>query len=332
MAAAEARAAWQRMANRCIVQEDAKRAPKLACCPTSASLFHQDPTAGATANKADQPSSTFIPPCWNPSDVGPLPPDAKWWLHVQPNLGATREHLEDPKDVDPLTVDPTGLILDDDLKAKPGIETGFLVSCKGVDLLTPLEPWWRISDVDELASLVAQRSLECIENCDLPRPQRVHFCAGATYSPSYRWSNCPAHLTVRSDSPLEKGLTQPETDPVRVDLLEALRRSQTRAREAEMAAQQAHIEKEKIVDLFFKQASSLFAYRQWVQMLQLENFFLRAKMRAPRSKSTPGPKKRSLGQLTCGLCEYAVAVAVSVGLAAAGVLFGWTLGWLLPVF
>ncbi|KAJ0817285.1 hypothetical protein HanPI659440_Chr00c07g0717681 [Helianthus annuus] len=37
MAAAEARAAWQRTANRYFVQEDAKRAPKLACVPPSSS-------------------------------------------------------------------------------------------------------------------------------------------------------------------------------------------------------------------------------------------------------------------------------------------------------
>jgi len=37
MAAAEAGAVWQRTANRCFVQEDAKRAPKLACCQSSSS-------------------------------------------------------------------------------------------------------------------------------------------------------------------------------------------------------------------------------------------------------------------------------------------------------
>ena len=30
------------------------------------------------------------------------------------------------------------------------------------------EPWWRMTDKDELASMVAQKSLEHIENCDLP--------------------------------------------------------------------------------------------------------------------------------------------------------------------
>lgn len=40
------------------------------------------------------------------------------------------------------------------------------------------EPWWRSAGQDELASLVAQRSLENIENCDLPRPQAKHFRKG----------------------------------------------------------------------------------------------------------------------------------------------------------
>lgn len=36
-------------------------------------------------------------------------------------------------------------------------------------------PWWRTAGKDKLASLVAQKSLEHIENCDLPRPQTKHF-------------------------------------------------------------------------------------------------------------------------------------------------------------
>ncbi|KAL7143602.1 hypothetical protein ABFS83_08G202700 [Erythranthe nasuta] len=55
MALAEARAAWQRTGNRCLVQEDAKRAPKLAYC------------------------SSLPPPCSKPSETGPTtspsPPD-----------------------------------------------------------------------------------------------------------------------------------------------------------------------------------------------------------------------------------------------------------------
>ncbi|KAA8542653.1 hypothetical protein F0562_023848 [Nyssa sinensis] len=35
------------------------------------------------------------------------------------------------------------------------------------------EQWWRTTYRDELASLVAQRSLDLIENCDLPLPQNT---------------------------------------------------------------------------------------------------------------------------------------------------------------
>jgi hypothetical protein len=39
------------------------------------------------------------------------------------------------------------------------------------------QPWWQITDENELASLVAERAMQNIENCDLPRPAqtvRVH--------------------------------------------------------------------------------------------------------------------------------------------------------------
>ncbi|KAG2714911.1 hypothetical protein I3760_03G050700 [Carya illinoinensis] len=49
MVVAEARAAWQRAANRCFVQEDAERAPKLACCQSSFSASKQVDT-GPTNN------------------------------------------------------------------------------------------------------------------------------------------------------------------------------------------------------------------------------------------------------------------------------------------
>ncbi|KAI8002868.1 hypothetical protein LOK49_LG08G00139 [Camellia lanceoleosa] len=62
MAAAEARAAWQRTANRCFVQEDAKRAPKLACCPSASSLSKQvDAGPANTADGHDNPNVGFMP-------------------------------------------------------------------------------------------------------------------------------------------------------------------------------------------------------------------------------------------------------------------------------
>lgn len=36
------------------------------------------------------------------------------------------------------------------------------------------KPWWRSASKDELASLVARKSLESLENCDLPQPRTKH--------------------------------------------------------------------------------------------------------------------------------------------------------------
>ena len=36
------------------------------------------------------------------------------------------------------------------------------------------KPWWRSASKDELASLVARKSLENVENCDLPQPRTKH--------------------------------------------------------------------------------------------------------------------------------------------------------------
>lgn len=80
--------------------------------------------------------------------------------------------------------------------------SNFLVSEQGKMRSSDLEshlmgaektgPWWRTSGKDELASLVARKSLEHIENCDLPHPQTKH---------------------VRQKPPYAKGVDHDETPP-----------------------------------------------------------------------------------------------------------------------
>lgn len=127
-------------------------------------------------------------------------------------------------------------------------------------------------------------------------------------------------------------------------LLEALCHSQTRARKAEAAAQKAHTEKEHIVTLVFRQASQLFAYRQWLQLLQLESLYLQLKNGAlPAPDLFPGvlswvPQKGKMqvngapdkkGKRRRGKCRSAVALALDLGLTGTGFLLGWTMGWFL---
>src|SRR5688572_27461789 len=94
MAAAEARAAWQRAANRCLVQEDAKRAPKLACCPPS--LRPHDTSDGNPPSPQDLHAPMFMPINWNLMNSS-MPMETQWWLQLQPSFGCqtalAREHL-----------------------------------------------------------------------------------------------------------------------------------------------------------------------------------------------------------------------------------------------
>ncbi|GFY93508.1 hypothetical protein Acr_08g0019040 [Actinidia rufa] len=309
MAAAEARAAWQRTANRCFVQEDAKRAPKLACCPSASSSSKQADDAGP-ANAMDGHDSPNILK-WKKKELKTICSKSAQEPLKPKRKGDSYELLEmDPvgcsvsKQADELSFDSDS----------PWI--GNSLGCEKT------EPWWRVADRYDLAFLVAQRSLDLIENCDLPRPQNTHFkkdpyaCLGNFdrdgILPSSKDLKAPTgsnptvkiqgNLTLgssimkqrvsseeqaqygsdkqNSDAPTHKAMTETQNsdgDPGKAQLLEALCHSQTRAREAEKAAKQAYAEKEHILKLFFRQASHLFAYKQWFQLLQLENLYFQIK-------------------------------------------------------
>lgn len=147
-----------------------------------------------------------------------------------------------------------------------------------------------------------------------------------------------------------QGIT--DNDPSKAQLLEALRHSQTRAREAEKAAKQAHEEKEHIISLFLRQASQLFAYKQWFHLLQLENLYSQIKnkdhpistlfpvtlpwtpykakkQRKSWQKATKG-RRGKRAQPRYDISKYAVAFALGLSLVGAGLLLGWTIGWMLP--
>ncbi|GER36620.1 exoenzyme S synthesis protein B [Striga asiatica] len=239
-------------------------------------------------------------------------------------------------------------------------------------------PWWRTVDTDELASFVARRSLDCIENCDLPRPlntgvKKDTACSFggdeiSTYShhsnthPHTRASSC-RNLglwdEVERVSDADKSLRDIQThelhlldnNTTKVQLMKALRHSQSRAREAEKEAKLALRDNENVVKLVFMQASHLFAYKQWLRLLQLENMYLQfmnitgresvsiilpqtqrsGKIQESLRKSSS--KKRS--KSSCSGCEfrkYGVVFALGFGLAGAGFFLGWSVGWISPVW
>ncbi|KAL8192614.1 hypothetical protein R6Q57_027799 [Mikania cordata] len=397
MAAAEARAAWQRTANRYFVQEDAKRAPKLACVPpcSSSSLSKQiamrPPTNGIT---------DFAPPTTNSMHLN-LSPDLRWWLQLQPNYlhqnGLTNEKTNTEAEnecsrqfVD--FMDSRSTVKVDHLREESYEFVEMDSVYKEVDEFSLCSdfphwmeseknhelPWWRMTDKDDLASFVAQRSHDFIENCDLPSPQNTSFkrdphgddrsshksneistssriskpqrlqCQSAA-SPNASSGPVSPVITQSGGSTVHEGPITPEIDSSKRKLLEALCHSQTRAREAEKAAKRAYEEKEHVVKLIFKQASQLFAYKQWIYLLQIENLYNQIKTnkitpvlpaypwqvtrKKPR-RNMHAKKKTQEKQGTCvpnckhDLGMYAVAFAVGLGLVGAGLLLGWTAGWM----
>ncbi|KAI3994032.1 hypothetical protein MKX01_028382 [Papaver californicum] len=342
MAAVEARAAWQRAANRYFVQEDAKRAPKLACCSSSS----------ASASKSQlQPNSAYQKD-FNFEQLNPLETELE--LLRAKEVSETLKICEHPeKDrIQSFTNKSKESSLD------PKIHCG------------KTEPWWRMADKDELAFFVAQKSLEHIENCDLPpvqnRNARNYSLSPDSFNKDGLFSSTlyqEAHVGLSCGvsgentnkpfrcSTVDNYMTNPETEQSKEQLMEALRHSQTRAREAEKAIKKASSEKDHIIELIFKQASDIFAYNQWIQLLQLESTISNQFMSQvdQSTSSTPFPvvlpfnykkgrnrkhkateEDRQQKQLIYDITKNAVAFAVGLGLVSAGLLLGWTIGWLLP--
>ncbi|KAI3933667.1 hypothetical protein MKW92_047591 [Papaver armeniacum] len=334
MAAVEARAAWQRAANRYFVQEDAKRAPKLACCSSSS----------ASASKS-QPHSAYQTD-FNFEQLNPLETELE--LLRAKEVNETLKYFEDPEKDRILSFTSKSNRSSLDLKNQ----------------YQKTEPWWRITDKDELAFLVAQKSLEHIENCDLPPVQNRNarkcsfspdsLCKDGIFSPTpYQEAHAGISCGVSGEntnkpfSTIDNYMTNPETEQSKEQLMEALRHSQTRAREAEKARKKASSEKDHIVELIFKQASELFAYNQWIQLLQLESTISNKSQVDQSTSRTPSPvvspfncqKGRNSKHKATEedkqmiydiITKNAVALAVGLGLVSAGLLLGWTIGWLLP--
>lgn len=241
--------------------------------------------------------------------------------------------------------------------------------------LTKIEPWWHSADKDDVASFISRKSSSHIINCDLPEPQTLHFekrsdngvnCfdqvkeqMANNKAKVLRVANCSLGKdsglmectfqgsdgtfsmtsngnlgTIKVDSSVTPG--QESCDLNKTQLLEALCHSQTRAREAEKLAQDACDEKDHIIELFFRQASYLFAYKQWIRILQIETVCLQhgSKSHLPSVKNIVLGKNRHKirkmkpGKGGCCMCKCAFAIALGLSLAGAGLLVGWTFGWL----
>lgn len=202
--------------------------------------------------------------------------------------------------------------------------------------------WWNYSIDENYMTVLISKSYGLVKFELVEFIFYVHM-----YATWHTWySNLKFHRDVTEIQQLSEG------EPTKAQLMEALCHSQTRAREAEKAAKQAYAEKEHIFKLFFRQATQLFAYKQWFQLLQLETLCIQIKNNdQPGSAVVPvvlpwmpfkgrklrrnwrkGPKgKRGRrAEPRHDITKYAVAFALGFSLVGAGLLLGWTVGWMLP--
>ena len=135
---------------------------------------------------------------------------------------------------------------------------------------------------------------------------------------------------------------------------EALCHSQTRARQAEKVASQALYDKEKIINILFREAWVSHTYKQWVKTLEFENMWLKMcsqshsstwmkkKFRHPYDDEVSNnpnnrrnqEKKNKYRRTSDGFLGYTIGIAFALGLsfASTGLLIGWSMGWILLAY
>ncbi|VAI17637.1 unnamed protein product [Triticum turgidum subsp. durum] len=375
MAAAEARAAWQRAANRCLFQEDAKRAPKLACCPPT--MQQHEANSGNPTSPRDCHIPNFMHLNWNPMNSN-QPIDA-WFLQLQPNFGCHKvlsgEHLNymggeaNAKKVD--SSSPVSTL--DDINTKKSecpseppwmISTAFMkqtseapcegcpqtsLKCRGnsnnflhedkevMDFKTfdPLfpkkpkkacyemdppweqdrksQPWWQVADEEGLASLVAERAMQHIENNDLPKPTQIVRIHGAKLNGHENKDGCG---NSSSSSGKE---SQPQLHDT---MMCSYSLSSTNEMNSSDGGGWQQTRKNDAHGLKEHQIAAMFPELPWTVM--------KDEKAEPEGERKGRAKKKGRRQNKEGGFCKAIMFAVGVGIVGAGLLLGWTFGWLLP--
>ncbi|KAJ4850490.1 hypothetical protein Tsubulata_011951 [Turnera subulata] len=152
-----------------------------------------------------------------------------------------------------------------------------------------------LSDKDILmGTLLSPKSsgIDLMQNCDLPPPQVVfsgsHNMILSSLNEAF---NMKAAAKGRGED------DKYDLGDEKLELLKALRLSQTRAREAERKAASLVVERDRLSAALLKESMQLFAYRQWVRLLEVQ--VLMSQRELSQSKE----------QTSCGDCGESEAAA-----------------------
>ncbi|CAN4114867.1 unnamed protein product [Withania somnifera] len=152
-------------------------------------------------------------------------------------------------------------------------------------------------------------SLDLMQNCDLPPPLKVFSCPAKSVLLS----------PVKDDNVKEANIEpKQELGSDRLEVLKALRRSQTRAREAERKYLALCKEKEAISNLMLEESARSLAYRNWIKVLELQILQLKAQKQQLQYEHVDRWKRKKEDANGTNGVTWFIAVAFCLGIAAIG--------------
>ncbi|MQM23757.1 hypothetical protein Taro_056825 [Colocasia esculenta] len=173
----------------------------------------------------------------------------------------------------------------------------------------------------EGAVAVPHRASDLLLNCDLPPPLKVFPATprgigdgvpvAGPPSPSPKPLKKPGPRGADVDAEVDRG------GDAQDHLLKALRLSQTRAREAEKKAAALGEKNKQMASLLMEEFLRLYAHRQWLKLMEMENAWLRRGTGVWRTAGQ-GPSGHAVGPAPRGC----VVLVVCLGIAGLGLVIG----------
>lgn len=165
--------------------------------------------------------------------------------------------------------------------------------------------------------------VDLMQNCDLPPPTKVFTGPDTTVVSSM---NRILSMTGKEDDNEEFHVYVSGGENDKLELLKALRLSQTRAREAEKKAATLVKERDCVSNALLEEATRFFAYRQWVRLLELQVTKLQSQKQKDcsygGSKGAEGLLKEGDGGEDGSGVTWFMALAFCLGFVGVGFVFG----------
>ncbi|GLT33711.1 hypothetical protein SLA2020_082750 [Shorea laevis] len=186
-------------------------------------------------------------------------------------------------------------------------------------------PKWGSRAVGEsdmvIGALASQKSgADLMQNCDLPPPMKVFIGSDKVVGSPF---NRICSMMGRENGKDEFQVYRTGGEEDKLELLKALRLSQTRAREAERKAVSLAEERDQISNALLEESMRLFAHRQWVRLLEIQVSELHSRRKNQEKHLCHSYVERegNEGEDKSGI-PWLVALAFCLGIAGIGFAFG----------